>query len=76
MERSRLEFQSLLYWIYYSYKKYLKEVMNNMLVSILIILDLLFLFRVRSGADDHALRVSILIILDILFLYLCHRIQR
>ena len=59
--------QSLFYWIIYSYKEEKKMDLEERSVSILILLDYLFL-QMISGALKKDSSVSILILLDYLFL--------
>ena len=60
--------QSLFYWIIYSYEMSLMETNTLKKVSILILLDYLFLSSVNQKQKLRLLLVSILILLDYLFL--------
>ena len=60
--------QSLFYWIIYSYKGELEVSLFELQVSILILLDYLFLSYPEGSARPHLFIVSILILLDYLFL--------
>ena len=60
-------FQSLFYWITYSYFSYIPRRFIYGVVSILILLDYLFLFRLQITSKENYI-VSILILLDYLFL--------
>ena len=62
-------FQSLFYWITYSYKTDEDGRMWIEPVSILILLDYLFLYFLNSSSENIGLSVSILILLDYLFLW-------
>ena len=63
-------FQSLFYWITYSYLLYSFAYWYSLLVSILILLDYLFLLGSTPWITTPRTAVSILILLDYLFLYL------
>ena len=62
-----MKFQSLFYWITYSYSSMLLKIINKKIVSILILLDYLFLL-VDVLLTHQLIGVSILILLDYLFL--------
>ena len=61
-------FQSLFYWITYSYTVLLTIWIGGQTVSILILLDYLFLYYGESSVFYDINVVSILILLDYLFL--------
>ena len=64
-------FQSLFYWITYSYFYLYSLSYCSFTVSILILLDYLFLFQQVCRLQEVLFFVSILILLDYLFLYTC-----
>ena len=69
-------FQSLFYWITYSYDISIQIIRRWKLVSILILLDYLFLFSVILFFTIIPNKVSILILLDYLFLLVSNTKER